>query len=169
MRPAGNMGDYPPWSCARIAATPESGMRIWTIHPQYLDAKGLVALWRETLLAQKVLRGKTKGYRHHPQLIRFKATKNPVADIANYLAEVAAEAERRGYSFDVRKIARARAGSRIAETTGQVAYEWKHLRAKLARRDPARLRTLPPRAKLKVHPLFRLRPGPVQEWEKVIG
>jgi len=38
-------------------------MRLWTIHPKYLDAKGLVALWRETLLAKHVLEGKTPGYK----------------------------------------------------------------------------------------------------------
>jgi len=31
-------------------------MRLWTIHPKYLDRQGLLALWREALLAQKVLR-----------------------------------------------------------------------------------------------------------------
>lgn len=37
-------------------------MRLWSIHPRYLDTKGLVALWRETLLlAQAVLFGNTKG------------------------------------------------------------------------------------------------------------
>jgi hypothetical protein len=142
-------------------------VRLWTIHPCHLDAKGLVALWREALLAQKVLRGKTKGYRHHPQLIRFQATSNPVAAIATYLGEVAAEAKRRGYHFDVRKIGRQRTQSKISETTGQVFYEWKHLRAKLARRDPVRLKALPARAKLRLHPLFKLRPGPMRDWEKI--
>lgn len=47
-------------------------MRIWSLHPKYLDTKGLVALWRETLLAQHVLSGKTKRYKNHPQLARFK-------------------------------------------------------------------------------------------------
>ncbi|HEU5178767.1 MAG TPA: pyrimidine dimer DNA glycosylase/endonuclease V, partial [Burkholderiales bacterium] len=32
-------------------------MRLWSLHPKYLDARGLVALWREALLAQAVLRG----------------------------------------------------------------------------------------------------------------
>ena len=41
-------------------------MRLWTLHPQYLDPRGLVALWREALLAQKVLLGRTRGYRAHP-------------------------------------------------------------------------------------------------------
>src|SRR5579862_5032823 len=79
-------------------------MRLWTLHPKYLDAKGLVALWREALLAQKVLRGKTKGYRHHPQLARFKAHENPVVALAAYLREVHKEAKRRGYAFDGSKI-----------------------------------------------------------------
>lgn len=51
-------------------------MRIWSVHPSLLDAKGLVACWRETLLAQKVLQGLTKGYKNHPQLDRFS---NPPA------------------------------------------------------------------------------------------
>ncbi|HKX52383.1 MAG TPA: pyrimidine dimer DNA glycosylase/endonuclease V [Nitrosospira sp.] len=37
-------------------------MRLWTLHPRYLDTKGLVAAWREALLAQKVLSGLTSGY-----------------------------------------------------------------------------------------------------------
>jgi hypothetical protein len=32
-------------------------MRLWTLHPQYLDPRGLVALWRVALLAQQVLLG----------------------------------------------------------------------------------------------------------------
>jgi len=79
-------------------------MRIWSLHPKYLDAKGLVALWRETILAQKVLEGKTKGYKNHPQLNRFKNTDNPVGAIAVYLKYVAEEADKRGYNFDSNKI-----------------------------------------------------------------
>ena len=57
-------------------------MRLWSLHPKYLDARGLVALWREALLAQAVLRGETRGYRHHPQLARF----DDVGAIAQYLS-----------------------------------------------------------------------------------
>jgi len=67
-------------------------MRIWSLHPKYLDTKGLVALWRETLLAQHVLEGKTKGYKNHPQLDRFKRSKKPIEVINQYLAGVYAEA-----------------------------------------------------------------------------
>ena len=64
-------------------------MRLWTLHPKYLDAQGLVALWREGLLARAVLRGMTKGYRHHPQLQRFRAHASPRAAINLYLEGVA--------------------------------------------------------------------------------
>src|SRR5690349_19296337 len=106
-------------------------MRLWTLHPKYLDTKGLVALWREALLAQKVLRGKTKGYRHHPQLIRFKAHQKPATALAAYLREVHREARRRGYAFDSSKIAPGRLAAQIMETDGQLLYEWRHLCRKL--------------------------------------
>ena len=142
-------------------------MRLWTIHPKHLDAKGLVALWREALLAQKVLRGRTRGYRHHPQLARFKAQPNPVAAIAGYLQAIHNEAARRGYHFDRRKIGVRRSRARIIETRGQLRYEWRHLRRKLKQRDPsayaqARRLKLP-----EPHPLFRIVAGDVREWERV--
>ena len=117
-------------------------MRLWTLHPKYLDAQGLVALWREGLLAQKVLQGRTRGYRNHPQLDRFKAQADPVAAIARYLRAVQEEAARRGYRFTRSKIARRPGGRAIAETRGQLAYEWRHLRRKLKRRAPAQYRGL---------------------------
>src|ERR1044072_8243633 len=114
-------------------------MRLWTLHPKYLDAQGLVALWREALLAQKVLRGKTKGYRHHPQLIRFQAQAKPVAAVAAVLNGVHEEATRRGYQFDRSKIARFQGNIRLDETDGQLRYEWEHLRQKQKRRAPTML------------------------------
>ena len=142
-------------------------MRLWTVHPKYLDSKGLVALWRETLLAQKVLRGATKGYRHHPQLRRFQTQPRPVAALATYLKEVHAEATRRGYKFDGRKIAPARVRGKIAETTGQLLYEWKHLKRKLRNRAPQVLATFRGVKQPEPHPLFKLVKGGVQDWEKV--
>ena len=141
-------------------------MRIWSLHPQHLDAKGLVALWRETLLAQKVLRGETKGYRNHPQLARFKKHPEPLQAIAAYLHEVQREAGCRGYNFDVSKIGAHGKVRRIPVTDGQVAYEWAHLRAKLKLRDAAayeRSRDIKPA----LHPLFRLVSGEVEDWEVV--
>lgn len=140
-------------------------MRLWTLHPRYLDSQGLVALWREGLLAQAVLRNQTTGYRHHPQLIRFKAQRAPRAAIAEYLRAVLAEADSRGFAFDRRKIGPARRTGLIACTTGQLEHEWAHLLRKLKSRSPAlyrRLRHEHPEA----HPLFALVPGPTESWEK---
>ena len=74
-------------------------MRLWTLHPRYLDPRGLVALWREGLLAQAVLLGRTKGYSHHPQLHRFAAQRGGAGCLAEYLRVVQKEATRRGYRF----------------------------------------------------------------------
>lgn len=140
-------------------------MRLWSIHPKYLDAKGLVALWREGLLAQAVLRGHTHGYRHHPQLIRFKEHRQPLGAISKYLHVVYCEAKARGYSFDRSKIRRVSKKLVVPVSHEQVRYEWGHLLRKLRRRSPHLWRAW----KLsdpQVHPLFRVRRGPVEPWEK---
>jgi hypothetical protein len=142
-------------------------MRLWTLHPKYLDAKGLVALWREALLAQKVLRGKTRGYKNHPQLLRFSETENPPAALAAYLKSVRAEAADRGYNFDGRKIGRKIFAGKIRKTRGQMLYEWKHLKRKLKKRDPKRLREFAPVKIPAPHPLFKIISGGVRAWEKL--
>ena len=142
-------------------------MRLWTLHPKYLDPKGLVALWREALLAQAVLKGETVGYRHHPQLSRFKSHADPLAAIATYLGAVYEEALARSYRFDGRKIGRRRTKVKIAESRGQLAYEWQHLQAKLRTRRPDWLRQWKQIAVPAQHPLFRLVPGSVRDWERV--
>ena len=142
-------------------------MRLWTLHPRYLDAKGLVACWREALLAQKVLSGATRGYVNHPQLLRFRATPDPMSAIATFLGEIAVEAERRGYKFDVQKIVGARNAPKIRETRGQLDYEWTHLKRKLKVRAPLIARQLARAGKPEAHPLFRIIAGGVREWEKM--
>jgi uncharacterized protein (DUF1501 family) len=140
-------------------------MRLWTLHPKYLDARGLVALWREGLLAQAVLRGLTKGYTKHPQLARFRRSRAPVACIGAYLSAVYDEAARRGYHFDRQKIVRRGQAARLEATLGQLEYEWRHLAVKLAVRDRARLAKLRRVRRPDAHPSFRVVPGPVEEWE----
>jgi hypothetical protein len=142
-------------------------MRLWTLHPKYLDARGLVALWREALLAQKVLCGATRGYRHHPQLRRFSRLANPPAALASYLAAVHEEAVRRGYKFDASKIGVRRIRGKITETRGQLLYEWRHLKRKLKRRAVKRYRDLLPVKVPAPHPLFWIVSGKVRDWEKV--
>jgi len=142
-------------------------MRIWSLHPQYLDAKGLVALWRETLLAKNVLLGNTKGYKQHPQLSRFKASDDPVAAINQYLEGVYDESQRRGYNFDKSKFQIPNAPSTITVTTGQIEYERQHLLKKLQLRDKPRYETFLLQEKTELHPLFQLVDGDIEEWEIV--
>lgn len=142
-------------------------MRLWSLHPRYLDARGLVALWREALLAQAVLSGRTRGYTRHPQLTRFRAAPSPESAIARYLQGVHDESERRGYRFDAAKIGAAVEGDSLPVTRGQVRYEWNHLLAKLRVRDPARFADLQVLSRPRTHPLFHLVPGPVAPWEIV--
>lgn len=141
-------------------------MRIWTIHPRYLDARGLVALWREGLLARAVLGGATKGYRQHPQLERFRAHAAPLTAINTYLRAVAMEAESRGYSFDRRKIGPVRRGIVLSATQGQLAYEWQHLLRKLRARSPELYARWRRDARPQPHPLFEIVRGEVESWER---
>ncbi len=150
-------------------------MRLWTLHPRYLDPQGLVAGWREALLAQKVLQGLTRGYRHHPQLLRFQAAPDPLVAIGAFLSGLAAEADVRGYRFDASKIAcpapAATSGNRpeplLTETRGQLLYEWSHLLRKLEARSPARFAELADLKRPAPHPLFRIVHGPMQAWEVI--
>ena len=141
-------------------------MRLWSLHPRHLDARGLVALWREGLLARAVLAGATRGYTRHPQLDRFRAVPDPVAAIDCYLSRVLDEATARGYAFDASKIEyREGRSAHVVVTDGQLAHEWHHLLAKLERRDPARSRA-ERRGAPEPHPCFRAVPGPVADWER---
>jgi hypothetical protein len=144
-------------------------LRLWTVHPKYLDARGLVAAWREALLAQKVLQGRTRGYLHHPQLIRFRTQRRPVDSIAALLRGLAREAFRRGYRFDRARIAGSTRVAKIDETEGQLLHEWRRLRAKLRKRAPRDYRETAGIARPDPHPLFRVVPGGVRDWEKRPG
>ena len=140
-------------------------MRLWSIHPKYLDAQGLVALWREALLAQAVLRGETRGYRHHPQLERFVRSTAPRRYIAEYLKAVRAEATQRGYRFNKARIGRGGSLKRLSVTSGQLVFELAHLRKKLKRRAPERLVHLRGVRTPEPHPLFRVGEGGIAQWE----
>ena len=123
-------------------------------------------MWREALLAQKVLAGATKGYRHHPQLDRFRQSRSPARAIANYLWSVADEAKERGYHFDVSKIAAPRGMLAIPVTKGQLAYELTHLKQKLCQRDPEHLRLISRREPVRVNSVFKAEEGPIEPWER---
>jgi hypothetical protein len=141
-------------------------VRLWSLHPRYLDRQGLVALWREGLLARAVLRGETRGYRQHPQLHRFRAHATPVRAIEAYLHGVLAEADVRGYRFDGSKLAALEPVGTIPVTSGQLLLEWDHLQRKLAARNPQQLSKLETGTLPGCHPLFQPHPGAVAPWER---
>lgn len=151
-------------------------MRLWSVHPRYLDRQGLTAAWREGLLAQKVLTGTTRGYRNHPQLRRFRVSdleplgepSYPGTPIVTYLHTLVDEAEARGYTFDRSKVLGPPDLSlRLDVTDGQVAHEWQHLRAKLVVRSPEVAQRWAEVSIPSVNPLFVVVPGPVADWEVV--
>ncbi len=142
-------------------------MRLWSIHPRYLDPQGLVACWREALLARAVLRNETKGYRNHPQLNRFRGAENPLAALEAYLWELWEEGTRRGYRFDVDKLGERLPVERLPVTDGQLRYELAHLRAKLAQRGPVWHAKLEGVDLPDAHPLFVVVRGDVERWERL--
>jgi hypothetical protein len=151
-------------------------VRLWSLHPSYLDRPGLTACWREALLAQAVLAGRTRGYTNHPQLVRFRATRDALGAVSAYLHGVAVEADARGYRFDRSRVLEPPdEGVEVDVSEGQLRYEWDQLRDRMAVRSPAWLAALPalpgprsagePEVLPRTHPLFRAVPGPVADWE----
>lgn len=139
-------------------------MRLWSVHPKYLDTVGLVALWREGLLAKKVLEGKTIGYKNHPQLLRFKT--KPLSYINFYLHCICDEALARGYKFDRTKLTRRmKIQEKIPVSEGQLNYEWMHLQKKLYQRDRRLYFKNKSEEKILEHDLFVVIPGAIESWE----
>lgn len=156
-------------------------MRLWSLHPRHLDRQGLTGCWRESLLAQAVLAGRTRGYRAHPQLERFRAQSSPLDAVGTYLEALAREATARGYRFDLSRIDRrpaelpdqapadtATGVPRIPVTQGQIDLEWRHLLSKLAQRSPDSDVLTSAHPTPSVHPLFTVVPGPVESWERAV-
>lgn len=146
-------------------------VRMWSVHPRYLDRQGLTSGWREGLLAQAVLAGRTAGYTQHPQMNRFRATSDPLGAIGAYLAAMHADAVERGYRYDAALIEHPPTADEwwgaIEVTDDQVAWEWAHLLAKLQGRSPdvARRWAGLGAGQVALHPLFVRVPGPVADWE----
>ena len=142
-------------------------MRLWSIHPSYLDSKGLVALWRESLLAKDVLWGKTRGYKYHPQLTRFKESANPIESINKYLLCIYEESLKRGYNFNKDKIACTGDSVIIEISSGQIKYEFNHLMKKLEKRDYERYLEFSDTINISCNPIFKVYHGDVEKWEKI--
>lgn len=143
-------------------------MRLWSLSPEYLDRQGLLAVWREGLLAQKVLAGKTRGYRNHPQLIRFRKTSDPLAYIGTYLGYIEEEAARCGYHFERKKIILLKKNlKKIKVNDSQLSYEFAHLLQKLKVRNPALYGELKEEREIIPNPLFQVIKGGIADWEKI--
>jgi len=142
-------------------------MRLWSIHPKYLDTKGIVALWREALLAKAVLTNKTKGYKNHPQLLRFKEQKSPLNSINNYLKEIWQESKKRDFKFDEKKIGRFKPCEKIKVSDGQVQFEFEHLLKKLKKRDETKFQEFKNLNNIETNSLFITVPGGIESWEKI--
>ena len=142
-------------------------MRLWSIHPQYLDRQGLLACWREGLLAKAVLGGKTVGYRNHPQLLRFKQADQPIDYINAYLWGIADEADQRGYCFNQTKLTKLLPSNKLSVTTGQIQYEWSHFLKKVATRNPGWHQSIDQSKSPIAHPLFDVIDGPIESWERL--
>lgn len=140
-------------------------MRIWSLHPKHLDTKGLVALWREALLAKNVLEGKTRGYRNHSQLIRFKTAPKPLDAINFYLKYVWQEASIRNYKFDKSKFIDINDVEKINLNRGQLMFEQQHLLNKLKLRDNNKYLENYNHKTWEIHPLFNLIEGEIEKWE----
>lgn len=142
-------------------------MRLWTLDPKYLDRQGLLAVWREALLAKKVLEGKTKGYVNHPQLIRFRESGEAIKYINTYLYGIYLEAGARGYKFTVNKIETLKIfNKKIRVNSGQIVYEFSHLLNKLKVRDKERYQKIKDVKRPKIHFLFKVVSGKIENWEK---
>lgn len=146
-------------------------VRLWSLHPRYLDRQALVAVWREALLAQRVVEDPGLGYGRHPQLERFRAQPDPKGAVARFLSVIADEADRRGYRFDRSRISVVDAGEpAVTETIpvqeGQLAFEWRHLGRKLQHRSPEIWRQWQHLDRPDPHPLFRPVPGGIESWER---
>ncbi len=107
---------------------------------------------------------KTKGYRNHPQLIRFKSQKNPIKFINAYLNNLYLEAKKRDYNFNSKKINKT-TRNKLEVANKQLEYEFTHLLKKLRIRDPKKFREIKNTKRILPNPLFKIKKGQVEIWE----
>ncbi|MBN1645161.1 hypothetical protein JW851_03960 [Candidatus Woesearchaeota archaeon] len=142
-------------------------MRLWSIHPKYLDVKGLSGLWRESLLAKKILKGETESHKNHPQLNRFKVLKKPLPAINSYLLYIYKESCDRGYCFNKKNISKPFRKSKLSIKKGQILYEFNLLKKRLKIRAKDKYKELLKIKRIEPNPLFKIIKGSTEDWEKV--
>lgn len=134
-------------------------MLLWSLHPKYLDTKGLGAAWFEGLIARSTLTGKTEGWKHHPQLLRFKNQPDPVAAIDSYLEPVYREGIRRGFRYNPELFNPAAPPVRMAVSRTQLEAEYGRLLEKLKRRNPEKYDAIKDLKQVEPHPMFDVLPS----------
>lgn len=143
-------------------------MRLWSLPPEWIDSKGLLACWRESLLALAVLEGKTKGYKNHPQLNRFKKHHEPIQVLCNYLHTLVEEADKRGYNFNKNKIPLPFDETlKIPVNSKQLDYEFQFLRSKVLGRNFDEWKWGSYNMTNSCNPIFTVVYGEIEDWEKV--
>lgn len=150
-------------------------MRLWSLHPSYLDKQALQVCWADALQAleyYKQERAYMKGITNdlspyfYPCLDRFRMTGSPIAHITNYLHGLCDESERRNTPFGRAKLPEFTPGLRLKVTDGQIAREEKLLLLQLNRRKQTQLwMDLFVAEYVQPHPLFEIVSGPVEPWE----
>jgi len=76
-------------------------MKIYLMHPSYLDSKRLVETWRSSVLIKNVLIGKGgKNLFYNKYVCLFSRSHYPINFIIRYMIDVKAEADKRDFKFD---------------------------------------------------------------------
>jgi len=140
-------------------------MRLWSLHPKYLDRAWLLACWREWLLAKKVLEWNTIWYKNHPQLNRFKNFSNPILAINAFLTQIYIESKNRWYVFWSNKIEYVELIWIIEVTDWQLNYEKEHLFKKLSLRDINKANLIKDLERVTSNPIFRIINWNIESWE----
>lgn len=132
-------------------------MRLWSIHPKYLDKHALIALWREGLLAQKALSGKGLVDEANVQLVRFKKSANPVRAIGSYLSFVASEGAKQGCKLNHERILQPNFEAKFMTTdVAQMELEVEQLKARMKTRNKDKFKLLTDVHKFEANPVFTL-------------
>ncbi len=151
-------------------------MRLWSLHPKYLDQQGLCGLWREAIMARNALEAYANqtehSHKNHPQLDRFKSA-NP-AEVNFYLYIIYQDSQERGYNFDSSLLdldlaseTKETCKNSISVTSGQVDFEILHLSNKLEERNSTeKCNQLDCNGIPDLHPLFYMVNGDKVNWER---
>lgn len=154
-------------------------MRLWTIHPKYLDGKRLTSQWKEGIQMMHIWKeigenpepAKRLGYVSHPQVRRLSNLL--VADsglisllLHQHLTAVHEESVQRSYSFNKKLIddlaPDCKNAPKVYVTMGQVAYEF----ALMATKNNEWSQKVAIDPYMLCNPIFQVVSGSIESWEK---